>query len=227
MNKRNIKISLVLNTLILIMVVLATIFMVTGFKFMSNTYILEAKGLETLKFYTVDSNILVGLASLMLITCEYFFIKKKIKKIPKYAYILKYIATVAVSLTFLVTLLYLSPLYGSKFLFLYQNSNLFFHLLVPLFSFISYIIYEKIEIEFKYTYYGVSTMILYGIYYVINILIHMKNGRVLPKYDWYGFVYGGIPSIFIVFLVMIIITYIISLVIYKLNGPKNKKKDNL
>ena len=67
MNKRNIKISLVLNILILIMVVLATIFMVTGFKFMSNTYALESTGLESLKFYTVDSNILVGLASLILI----------------------------------------------------------------------------------------------------------------------------------------------------------------
>ncbi|MEE3343415.1 MAG: hypothetical protein VZS44_04940 [Bacilli bacterium] len=227
MNRKNIKISLVLNILILIMVVLATIFMVTGFRFMSNTKVLAATGFTPLKFYTVDSNILVGLASLLLIIYEYLLLKGKIKKIPKYVYIFKYISTVAVSLTFLVTLLYLSPLYGSKFLFLYQNSNLFFHLLVPLFSFISYIYYEKIEIEYKYTYYGVSTMILYGIYYVINILIHMKNGKVLPKYDWYGFVYGGLFSIFIAFLVMIIITYIISLVIYKLNKPKIKKKDNL
>ena len=148
MNKSNLKISLVLNIITLIMVVLATIFMVTGFKFMANTYVLESTGLESLKFYTVDSNILVGLASLILIIYEYLLLKKKIKKIPKYVYIIKYIATVAVSLTFLVTLLYLSPLYGSKFLFLYQNSNLLFHLLVPLLSFISFVFYEKIEIKF-------------------------------------------------------------------------------
>lgn len=227
MNQKNIKISLVLNILVFIMVVLGTIFMVTGFKFMSNTHILASTGLEPLKFYTVDSNILVGLAYLILIIYEYLLLKDKIKKIPKYVYILKYISTVAVSLTFLVTLLYLSPLYGSKFLFLYQNSNLFFHLLVPLFSFISFCYFEKTDLEFKYTYYGVSTMILYGIYYVINILIHMDNGKILPKYDWYGFVYGGILSIIIAFLIMIIIIYIVSLVIYKLNGSKNKEKDNL
>ena len=220
MNKKNIKISLVLNILIFIMASLGAIFMVTGFKFMSNTKVLASTGLEPIKFYTVDSNILVGIASLIIIIYEYLLLKKKIKNIPKYVYILKYIATVAVSLTFLVTLFYLSPLYGSKFLFLYQNSNLFFHLLVPLLSFISYIFYEKIEIDYKYTYYGVSTMILYGIYYVINILIHMDNGKVLPEYDWYGFVYGGVLSIFIVFIIMIIITYIISLIIYKLNKPK-------
>ena len=223
MNKKKIKISLVLNILIVIMVVLATIFMVTGFKFMANTYVLTARGLEPLKFYTVDSNILIGVASLIMVIYEYLLLKNKIKIIPKYVYILKYIATVAVNLTFLVTLLYLSPLYGSKFWFLYQNSNLFFHLLVPLFGFISFVFYEKTEIDHKYTYYGVSTMILYGIYYVINILIHMESGRVVAKYDWYGFVYGGMASIFIVFLIMVIITYIISLVIYKLSKPRRKK----
>ena len=71
MNRKNIKISLVLNILIFIMVLLGTIFMVTGFKFMSNTQVLASTGLEPLKFYTVDSNLLVGLASLILIIYEY------------------------------------------------------------------------------------------------------------------------------------------------------------
>lgn len=220
MNNRSIKTSLILNIIIFVLVVLGTIFMVTGFRFMGNTQVLASTGFEPLKFYTVDSNLFVGLASLILIIYEYLFLNKKINKIPKFVYILKYIGTVAVSLTFLVTLLYLAPSYGKNFLFLYQNSNLIFHLIVPVLSFISFTCFEKIKLDFKYTFYGVSTMIVYGIYYVINILIHQENGKVALEYDWYGFVKGGVSTIFIVFSLILLFTYLISFGIFKLSKDK-------
>ena len=220
MNKSNLKISFIINIVIFIMVLLGTIFMITGFKFMSNTEVLATTGLSLFKFYTVDSNIFAGLASLILIIYEILILNKRIDKIPKFAYIMKYIGTVAVSLTFLVTLFYLAPSYGKNFWFLYQNSNLLFHLLVPILSFISFVCFEKIKLNFKYTFYGVSTMILYGIYYVSNILIHQENGKVAFEYDWYGFVQNGVSSIFIVFPVILLITYLIGLIIYKLNSYK-------
>ena len=220
MSSKKLKLSLILNIIIFIMVVLGTIFMVTGFKFMGNTQVLASTGLEPLKFYTVDSNLFVGLASLILIIYEYLFLNKKINKIPKFVYILKYIGTVAVSLTFLVTLLYLAPSYGKNFLFLYQNSNLIFHLIVPVLSFISFTCFENIKLDFKYTFYGVSTMIVYGIYYVINILIHQENGKVALEYDWYGFVKGGVSTIFIVFSLILLFTYLISFGIFKLSKDK-------
>ena len=86
--------------------------MFTGFKFMSNTQVLSTPGLEVFKYYTVDSNILVGMASLLLIIYEVLYMKKRISIIPKWVYLLKYICTVAVTLTFLVTLIYLTPVYG-------------------------------------------------------------------------------------------------------------------
>ena len=137
--------------------------------------------------------------------------------------IIKYISTIAVTLTFLVTLFYLAPSLGDKFIYLYQNSNLFFHLLVPILSFISFTCFEKVELEFKYTLYGISTMVAYGLYYLINILIHQENGKVSIEYDWYGFVKYGISFIFIVFPLMLIVTYIISLFTYKANKPKKTR----
>ncbi|MBE6160642.1 MAG: hypothetical protein E7158_00270 [Firmicutes bacterium] len=217
MKTKNLKISLIINLLILVLVTLGTIFMVIGFSFMGGTQVLTSTGFSPLKYYTVDSNILVGIASLLIVIYECRLSNNKIKEIPKFIFILKYVSTVAVCLTFLVTLFYLAPLYGNKFLFLYKNSNLFFHLLVPILSFISFTLYEKANLEFKHTFYGISTMILYGVYYATNIFIHQKNGVVTIEYDWYSFVKDGVSNIFIVFPVMIIFTYLISVMIYKLN----------
>ena len=220
MKRSNLIISFIMNIMIFILVALGTVFMMTGFRFMGNHEVLAATGMSPFRFYTVDSNILALIASLILIVYECLLLKGKIKEIPKYVYVIKYIGTVAVTLTFLVTLLYLAPAYGSKFLLLYQNSNLFFHLIVPVLSFISFVSFEKTKLDFKYTFYGTSTMLIYGIFYGINVYIHQIDGIVPTEYDWYGFVRGGISSMYIVYIVMFIFTYGISFVIYKLNKVK-------
>ena len=187
---------------------------------MSDTEFLSDTGVTLFKYYTVDSNLFVGVASLLLIIYEILLINKKIKPIPKYVYILKFIGTVAVTLTFMVTLFYLAPTYGSNFFFLYQNANFFYHFLVPIISMISFIYYEKTIIDEKYIKYGLSTMILYGIYYLINVLVHMENGKVSFEYDWYGFAGGGVITIIITIVLMLTITYLISKVLFKKNQLK-------
>ena len=221
MKKEKINISFILNIIIVIMVLIGTISMVTGFKFMASIEVLTSTGMHAFKYFTVLSNILVGLASLILLIYEYLLNNKRIKKIPKYAFLLKYMGTVAVSLTFLVTLFYLSPSLGSKFWFLYQNANLIFHFLVPVLSFISFCFFEKAELSFKYTFYSLLPTFLYGIYYTINALIHMEEGIVAIEYDWYGFVKSGLLSVFIVFPLIIFITYIIGYLIFRINKKKS------
>lgn len=220
MERKELIISMMMNILIFIMAMLGTIFSVTGFTFMANTELLATPGVSVFKYYTVDSNVFVGLASLVLIVYEYLYLNKKVKEIPNCVYLIKYVGTVAVTLTFLVTLLYLSPLYGKDFLFLYQNSNFFFHLVIPILSFGSFVLFEKTDLNFKYTLGGISTTLVYGVYYAINIVMHQTNGIVISEYDWYGFAKGGIISIFIVFPIMTIFAFIISFIILRLNKPK-------
>ncbi len=214
----NLKKSLVINCIIFVLVLLGTIFMYVGYQFMTNTTLLDNAGVESFKFYTVDSNIIVGIASLIMVIYEVLLITKKIEKIPKYVYVLKYIGVVGVSLTFLVTLLYLAPLLGKNFILLYVNTNLLFHLIVPVLSFISYVRYEKEIIGFKYTFIALISMFIYAIYYIVNILTHLDNGKVVKEYDWYGFVVGDTSSIIFAVIIFFIITYLISLLIYKLNN---------
>ena len=65
-NKRSIKISLVVNILAVIMTILASIIMFTGFKFMHDYgIVLESTKIGMLRFFTVQSNIFVGIVSLL------------------------------------------------------------------------------------------------------------------------------------------------------------------
>ena len=219
MNKR-IVCSMIFNFIIFVTVLIGTLFMVTGFKFMSSAGNLTSTGWAAFKYFTVDSNIVVGVVAFIMFIYELLYLSKRIEVIPQFVYILKHIGTVGVILTFVVTLFYLAPLLGSKFLFLYQNTNLLFHLIVPIFSFVSFVFFEKTKIDFKYTFYGLSTMVLYGIYYIGNIIIHLDNGVVNSKYDWYGFMKLGLLSIFIVVPIMMVITYFISWLLFRLNKLK-------
>ena len=208
---KKIKISLIINILIVILVILGTIFMFTGFKFMPSKDLLVATNLEVFKFYTVDSNILLGIMSLIMIIYEIKYLNKKIDKMPEYVYLLKLIGVSGIALTFLVTLVFLTPRYG--FYSMYNNTNLIFHLIVPILSFISYIFFEKHQNKYKYAFLGIIPMFLYAIYYLIQILIHLDNGGLTYKYDFYGFLQGKLQNIFIAFPVIFLVEYLLSLLI--------------
>ena len=64
-------------------------------------------------------------------------------------------------------------------------------------------------------------MVLYAVYYITNLLLHLENGQVDPKYDWYWFVQGGMKQAFIVVPGIIMITMAISISLYYLNKKRN------
>lgn len=214
---RNYKISLILNTIIVILTVLATTIMFTGIKFMHGyDPVLESTTIGMFKFFTVDSNLLMGITSLIFIIEEIKY--KNIELISKKIYILKLMATTAVSLTFITVFLYLGPIAEHGIPSMLMNSNLFYHLLIPLLSIITFTLFEKTDkIKYKYSFYGVVPTLLYAIYYLINVLTHIENGKVSPDYDWYWFVQNGLWTSIIVLPLMLIITYIISILLWKIN----------
>lgn len=218
---KRIKGSLYLNSIIFILVFLGTTFMITGFHFMSDEVILESTKLNAFKFFTVDSNILMGLIALLFVYFEYQIIKKRKKTIPQELYVMKLMFTVGVMVTFLVTTLYLAPFSPNGYFSMFQNSNLFFHLIVPILSLISFIFFEKTDkIKFKHTFLGMVPTLTYAIFYVANILVHLENGKVSYTYDWYGFAQGGLVSTLFVFIFMHLATYIVSLSLWFLNRKK-------
>ena len=216
------KVSLILNLIIIALVLVASIMMFTGFKFMHGTEIvLESTKLGMLRFFTVESNIFVGIISLIFAINEINVIKGKKKEISKRNYILKLMATTAVGLTFFVVFAYLGPIATTGISSLLMNSNLFFHLIIPVLSILNFVLFEKTDkINFKCTFYGIVPTAIYGYYYLFNVLIHMENGIVSPIYDWYWFVQYGVWTAIIVVPIIFLITYIISCVLWRVNKIK-------
>lgn len=206
--------SLILNILITLLTIFASIIMFTGIKITHGAEpLLEISKIEMFKFFTVDSNIFIGIISLL------FAIKEiKNEEITKNMYRLKLMSTTAVTLTFIVVFIYLGPISKDGIKSMLQNSNLFFHLIIPVLSIINLTLFEKTDkLKRKDTLYGIIPTVIYALFYLTNILIHVENGKVSPIYDWYWFVQGGLKTAIIVAPTIILITYIISLILWKIN----------
>ena len=218
-NDKKIKISIILNTIIVIWVLFSLISMFVGFKFMNgHEVVLESTSFSVFKYFTIQSNVFAGIVSLLFIIKEIDILKGKIKKIDKKYYILKFMSSVSVGLTFLVVFAYLGPITKCGIISLLMNSNLFLHLLIPLLCIVCFIFFEGTkEIKFKEVLYGLLPTIIYAVYYITNILIHMEGGRVSTKYDWYWFVQNGVWTAVIVVPIILLINYLISLFIWYFN----------
>ena len=224
MNKDVIKVSYFLNIIIVLLVIIASITMFGRIDFMNMPNpVNEEHIIGMFKYFTTDSNILVGLASLLLLIEEKKVLKDNRKSISSSFYIFKFVATVSVTITFLTVFLYLGP--GSKggIISMLTNSNLFFHLIIPVLSIISFVCFERTnKINKKYIKYGLIPVILYAIFYLANVLTHVENFKVSIKYDWYYFLQYGFWLIFVVVPLMFLLTYFVSLTLYKLNYKKEK-----
>lgn len=222
MNKDKLKISIILNLIIVIMVIFASTTMFLGFKYMHffPDY-LESSKIGMFRFFTVLSNLYMGIVSLIFLIKGYSAYKEN-TEISLFYYILKLTSTVAVSLTFFIVFAYLGPISKYGILSMLMNSNLFFHLLVPVLSIVTFTVFEKNnKLIFKYTLYALIPTILYEIYYLTHALSHMENGMVSPIYDFYYFLQNGVWTSIIVGPMIILLTYIIAIIIWKLNKSKS------
>ena len=227
MNNTKIKIALCINLIIFVMVIFASVAMFTGFKFMHGIEPkLDSTRIGMFRFFTVDSNIFMGIMALIFGIKEIEILKGKIGDIDANLYVLKLMSTTGVGLTFLTVFGYLGPISEGGIPSMLMNSNLFFHLIIPLLSIINFICFERTDkLKFKNSFFGIIPTLLYSFYYLANVLLHIENGKVSTLYDWYWFMQRGIWQIFIVMPLMLAITYVISLILLKLNH-KNVEKLN-
>ena len=212
--ERNIKRSFLLNLLIFVLTLLAVAMIMTGFRFSGGEAVLTAKKLAAFKYFTMDSNVLMGLTALL------YALWERKREPPVWLRLLKLTATVGVTLTLLTVALFLGPFVMGmdRFLSLYADSNLFLHLIIPLLSIVAYVCTERSRaIRFRQTWFGVIPMVIYGAFYMANVLRHMEGGRVSFQYDWYGFAQGGPAASVVVFFGMILVTWLISVVLWRMN----------
>ena len=186
--------------------------------------ILSGGGFRVLKYFTIDSNIYLGIVS-FLAALELFRVRKgKKKEVSTFIYLLKLSGTAAVAVTMLVTVFFLEPTLGKTFGYfaLFANANLFLHLLNPLAAILTWICFEKNNVlSLKDVVLTTIPTLLYAIWYVIEVFRHTKNGVIQKGYDWYGFFALGLKSAIIVMPLFLLFTYLVCLLLYK-TGKKRQ-----
>lgn len=210
-------VSLIINVCIFLLVVAGTIIM-----FSASSGALTARGLSVFKYFTFQSNVYMAIVALCYSLFQFLILKGKIGKIPHVLTIFYYVGTVAVGLTFLVVIAFLSPIYG--FLLMYSGPNLFYHALVPLCALVNFVFFLKeCDIKFKETFITASSCFIYGIGYLINVISQSGYGN--PDIDFYMFGANGPFIGVLAFIIVIGVCYGIGIGIYFANRLLSKKKD--
>ncbi len=167
---------------------------------------LGGDGWSDLKYFTVESNLLVGVVAVI------YLVYRLVKggEFPKWLSVLKYLSAAAVFVTFTVVVVFLGPLYGYGRL--YYGSNLFFHLLIPLAAILEYVFFGE-EVSFRESFFAVAPPVLYGIGYLSNCLVNGIGSWETTMNDWYSFLNWGYPVGIVIFIVIAALAWGLGLAI--------------
>lgn len=181
MNKRSAS-EIIFNLIIAGFTVIGIILMLTR---KAEEGALQSSGIENFKFYTVLTNVFCGLIAAVYLM--FILLKKDTDKIR----VFKLAAVCGVAITFAVVAFMFGPLYGYPQF--YKGGNLFFHLLEPLTAIAEFILIRRKKIPFKYTVIAAVPTLLYGMGYMLNILINGVGGPWPDTNDFYAFLSWGWP----------------------------------
>ena len=152
----------------------------------------SVEGLQSLRYFTVLSNLLQGGVCLACLCGA---------NVGRW----KYVAAVSVALTFFVVLLLLGPTYGYDSM--YVGANLWFHLILPILSMVNFLVVDREgTFSLRDSLFTLIPMLVYGLFYVGNLLV---NG--VRDNDWYGFAKHGPQSAAAAFLIILGLNWIIAL----------------
>lgn len=201
--------SVILNILIVVFAAVGTVIMLSN---QGDGTGLASSGITNLKYFTVLSNEFCGITAALWLV---FFLLGK-----KFPPVLKLTAASAVALTFLIIAAFLAPMYPE--LDLYENANLWFHLILPLTAVLEFIIMRTDEkIPFRYTVISALTALIYGIGYLANILLNGK-GEYPDTNDWYGFLNWGYPVGIAIFAAIVLMDFAMAVLMRAVNNRINK-----
>ena len=167
---------------------------------------LASTGLSSLKYFTVLSNLLEGFA------CLYWLAGKGAKGER-----LKFVATVAVSITFLVVMTFLGPLYGYPAMF--HGGNLWLHLIVPVGAILEQLFLSKGPFGLKDVLFAALPVLFYGAGYLGNILMN-GVGEWPDTNDWYSFMMWGYPGAAVIYGGLLLISLALGLLFRKVRVKK-------
>lgn len=138
---------------------------------------------------------------------------------PAWMMTLKLAAAAAVMVTFLVVACFFGPLY--TYPVLYRGSNLWFHLIIPVLGMAEFCLLDG-EIPFRMTFLTGAPALVYGCFYLGNILINGK-GEWPDTNDWYGFMNWGFGPAMVIFAGIVLTSWGAACLLRRINRLANRK----
>lgn len=132
---------------------------------------LDALGCIDLTYYTIDSNIFLLVSSIL-----YLFSRKNPSKIVQF---FRYSSTLSVMITFLVVIFLLYPMLDFNFQYLFlAGPNPYMHVLCPLIALVSFLFFEKNEIEnnLKNNFRSLYFTLIYAVILISLNILRIVNG---------------------------------------------------
>ena len=132
---------------------------------------LDALGCIDLTYYTIDSNIFLLVSSIL-----YLFSRKNPSKIVQF---FRYSSTLSVMITFLVVIFLLYPMLDFNFQYLFlAGPNPYMHVLCPLIALVSFLFFEKNEIEnnLKNNFRSLYFTLIYAFILISLNILRIVNG---------------------------------------------------
>lgn len=205
------KIRLILNILIAAAVPASWLWMA-----LSADGTLASSGIRSLRYFTVLSNILEGVASIVFVISSLARKGEASRKVR----IFKYVAAVQVAVTFFTVVFLLVPIWG--LLDLFTGPNFFFHFLIPVAAMAEFVFFKDSRPTIAENMLTVIPAFVYGLSYTVNILINGMGGTD-PKTtnDWYYFLNWGWGIGCIIFFCIMLIAFLVGLLL-RLSKKKEK-----
>ena len=135
---------------------------------------------RTMKFFTALSNVFCAVCCLTVAIC------RMAGDAPRAVLTLKYMGTVAVTLTLMTVLFFLMPQYGARKMF--AGADLWLHLICPLLALLSYFAWDHASMPFADMLLGMVPVVLYGLMYLWKVVLCPAEKR---WDDFYGFNRNG------------------------------------
>lgn len=180
-------------------------------------------------YYTIQSNI--EIAIICLVSLLFIFSKKEI---PSIVYTLKFIFTVAITLTGLVFnfILYPASIFSTHPLNPLSTANFFTHIFVPILSLVDFFAFDyKLKITKKTFLLGLITPLIYFIFVMFCTKVGIRfNGNLFVPYffldykanSWFQIGNGKIGVFYWVIIQVLIVLLISSVLLFFMKKRKNK-----
>ena len=176
----------------------------------------SAAGAAMLRYYTVDANFLLGFSCLLCLPFDIRALTGSRREIPLWANLFKFTGVLCTTVTFLVVVCFLWPMFGWKPVS--EGSNLFMHFVIPVLGALVYILSREAgRIPRRLLPAAVFPTFLYALVYMIRIL-QMETVSGGPHGDWYGFARWGKGLCLPLFAAAVLLSYGIAWLLWKAGG---------